>query len=88
MSIFDKLTTWLRGQPTQQAVPAAVIAGTPLPDSPLVLQMAERLRQRDLAEGGWAAEAGALSADAYLAEARRLVRGIALGDIQGGPPAP
>lgn len=89
MRILDRLTGWLRGRQAQPApVPAAIIAGMPLTDSPVVLQMAERLRQHDLAAGGWAAEAGSLPAEAYLAEARRLVRGIALGDLEGGPPAP
>jgi hypothetical protein len=89
MSVLDTLTGWLRGR-RGQSLPAssAVIDGVPLTDSPLVRAMAERLRQRDLASGGWAAEAGALPSDAYLGEAQRLVRGIALGDLAGGPPAP
>jgi hypothetical protein len=91
MSVLDSVIGWLRGrseQPSSQAVPVAVVAGEPIADSPLVLQMAERLRQRDLADGGWAAEAGALPMESYLPEARRLVRGIALGELGGGPPAP
>jgi hypothetical protein len=46
------------------------------------------LRQRDLAAGGWAAEAGSVSLESYLPEARRLVQRIALGGADGGPPAP
>ena len=60
MEILDKLTGWLRGRrPSPRSAAVAVVAGTPLPDdSPLVRQTAERLRQREQAAGGWAAEAG------------------------------
>jgi hypothetical protein len=89
MLLLDRLTGWFRGRPTSgPAAPSAIIAGTPPIDSALVQQVAERLRQRDLAAGGWAAEAGALPLESYLPEAHRLVRGIALGDIEAGPPAP
>jgi hypothetical protein len=90
MLLLDRLTGWLRGRPApaDAAAPSAIIDGTPSVDSPLVRQVAERLRQRDLAAGGWAAEAGALPLESYLPEAHRLVRGIALGDIEAGPPAP
>ena len=91
MSVLDSVLGWLRGHPEQPAsspAQAAIIAGEPIGDSPLVHRVAERLRQRDLADGGWAAEAGALPTESYLPEARRLVRGIALGDLEGGPPAP
>ena len=89
MILLDKLAGWFRGrQASPASVPSAIIAGTPSANSPLVQQVAERLRQRDLAAGGWAAEAGALPLESYLPEAHRLVRGIALGDIETGPPAP
>jgi hypothetical protein len=71
------------------SAPFAVVAGVPLPDdSPLVLLTAERLRQREQAAGGWAAEAGGLSVEAYLPEARRLVQRVALGVADGDAPAP
>ena len=64
-----------------------MVAGVPLADdSPLVRQTAERLRQREQAAGGWAAEAGGLPVEAYLPEARRLVQRVALGVSEGGPP--
>jgi hypothetical protein len=90
MTIFEKLTDWLRGpRGRPQPSPVAVVAGEPLSDdSPLVREMAERLRQRELAAGGWAAEAGGVSLEAYLPEARRLVQRIALGVGDGGPPPP
>ncbi|MFN8636040.1 MAG: hypothetical protein U0893_19505 [Chloroflexota bacterium] len=85
-----KLTGWLRGRrgaPSDAAL--AVVAGAPLSsESPVVRKMAERLRQRELAEGGWAAEAGGLPIESYLPEARRLVQRIALGVAEGGPPTP
>jgi hypothetical protein len=85
-----RLTGWLRGR---RGAPApgviAVVAGAPLSaESPVVRQMAERLRQRELAAGGWAAEAGGLPVESYLPEARRLVQRIALGVAEGGPPTP
>ena len=91
MTIKKALTDWLRGRhpadddaPTPP--PVAVIAGEPLPDdSPLVIQTAERLRQREAANGSWAAEAGGLPLEAYLPEARRLVQQVALGGGEGGP---
>jgi hypothetical protein len=90
MLIANKLTNWLRGRraaPDSRTI--AVVAGVPLADdSPLVRQTAERLRQRELADGGWAAEAGGLPVEAYLPEARRLVQRVALGVSEGGPPAP
>jgi hypothetical protein len=90
MEIVKKLTGWLRGRraaPEARAV--AVVAGVPLADdSPLVRQTAERLRQREQAAGGWAAEAGGLPVEAYLPEARRLVQQVALGVSDGGPPSP
>lgn len=90
MMMAKRLADWLRGR---RGVPAAsviaVVAGVPLADdSPLVRQTAERLRQRELASGGWAAEAGGLPVEAYLPEARRLVQRVALGMSEGGPPAP
>jgi hypothetical protein len=90
MEIVNKLTGWLRGRHTSaRGASVAVVAGTPLPDdSPLVRQTAERLRQREQAAGGWAAEAGGLPVEAYLPEARRLVQRVALGVSEGGPPAP
>lgn len=89
MILLDRLTGWFRGRPAPSTtVPAEVIAGTPPIDDALVQRVAERLRQRDQAAGGWAAEAGALPLESYLPEARRLVRGIALGDVEAGPPAP
>jgi len=90
MEIVNKLTGWLRGRrPSPRVASVAVVAGMPLPDdSPLVRQTAERLRQREQAAGGWAAEAGGLPVEAYLPEARRLVQQVALGVSEGGPPAP
>ena len=97
MTIAKKLTDWLRGRSqtrseTSSSSPAsgvAVVAGVPLSDdSPLVRQTAERLRQRQLEAGGWAAEAGALPVEAFLPEARKLVQRVALGMSSGGPPAP
>jgi len=89
MSIVKKLSIWLRGgEPVQDARPIAVVAGEPLADdSPLVRITAERLRQREQASGGWAAETGGLPVEAYLPEARRLVQRVALGS-DGGPPSP
>jgi hypothetical protein len=67
----------------------AVVDGVPLPDdSPLVQQTAERLRQREQAAGGWAAEAGGLPVEAYLPEARRLVQRVAFGLADGESPTP
>ena len=90
MQIVEKLTGWLRGRrASPNAASVAVVAGVPLTDdSPLVRQTAERLRQREQAAGGWAAEAGGLPVEAYLPEARRLVQRVALGVSEGGPPAP
>jgi hypothetical protein len=90
MVLVKKLNAWLRGRrATSAAVQVAVVAGEPLADdSPLVRQTAERLRQRELAAGGWAAESGGLPVEAYLPEARRLVQRVALGVSEGGPPAP
>ena len=90
MEMVKKLTGWLRGRrAAPRAASVAVVAGAPLSDeSPLVRQTAERLRQREQAAGGWAAEAGGLPVEAYLPEARRLVQQVALGVSQGGPPAP
>ena len=90
MEIVKKLADWLRGRRASPVVGSvAVVAGMPLADdSPLVRQTAERLRQREQAAGGWAAEAGGLPVEAYLPEARRLVQRVALGVSQGGPPAP
>jgi len=87
--LLDRVTSWLHGRRAPAvAAGAAIVAGGGPVDGRLVRQVAERLRQRDLAAGGWAAEAGALPLDAYLPEAQRLVRGIALGGVEGGPPAP
>jgi hypothetical protein len=90
MEIINKLADWLRGRRASPAAGSvAVVAGVPLTDdSPLVRQTAERLRQREQAAGGWAAEAGGLPVEAYLPEARRLVQRVALGVSEGGPPAP
>jgi hypothetical protein len=90
MEIVKKLNRWLRGRrQAPVAGPVAVVAGVPLADdSPLVRQTAERLRQREQADGGWAAEAGGLPVEAYVPEARRLVQRVALGVSDGGPPAP
>lgn len=89
MSVTSSLKNWLRGRQAVSApvTPAvAVIAGVPLDDdSPLVRETAERLRQRALAAGGWAAEAGGLPLEAYLPEARRLVQQVALGGGEGDP---
>jgi hypothetical protein len=90
MEIAKKLAGWLRGQKqASQASTIAVVAGVPLADdSPLVRQTAERLRQRQLQAGGWAAEAGGLPLEAFVPEARKLVQRVALGMSEGGPPAP
>lgn len=90
MEILNKLTDWLLGRRVSPAAGSiAIVAGVPLADdSPLVRQTAERLRQREQAAGGWAAEAGGLPVEAYLPEARRLVQQVALGVSDGGPPAP
>ena len=92
MTILDRLTEWLRGRPalpTAASGPVAVLDGVPLSDeSPAVRAVAEQLRQRDLAAGGWAAEAGGVALESYLPEARRVVQRIALGGSDGGPPAP
>src|SRR5687768_12040552 len=76
MDIVKKLGTWLSGRrASPNAGSVSVVAGVPLADdSPLVRQTAERLRQREQAAGGWAAEAGGLPVEAYLPEARRLVQ--------------
>jgi hypothetical protein len=90
MTITKKLTDWLRGRSlTTRASQVAVVAGVPLADdSPLVRQTAERLRQRQLEAGGWAAEAGGLPVEAFLPEARKLVQRVALGMGGGEAPAP
>ena len=92
MTMFDRLTEWLRGRPASSVTssePVAVLDGVPLSDeSPAVRAVAEQLRQRDLAAGGWAAEAGGVALESYLPEARRVVQRIALGGSDGGPPAP
>ena len=92
MTILDRVTDWLRGRPVSASPargPVAVLDGVPLSDdSPAVRAVAEQLRKRDLADGGWAAEAGSVTLDSYLPEARRLVQRIALGGSDGGPPAP
>lgn len=96
MSMLDRLSGWLRGRPASSAPVRAssgatltVLDGEPLSDdSPAVRAVAEQLRQRDLAAGGWAAEAGGVTLESYLPEARRLVQRIALGGSDGGPPAP
>jgi hypothetical protein len=90
MMMAKRLADWLRGRrEAPGASRIAVVAGVPLADdSPLVRQTAERLRQRELSSGGWAAEAGGLPVEAYLPEARRLVQRVALGMSEGGPPAP
>ena len=90
MQIVKKMSDWLRGRRASPvARPVVVVAGVPLADdSPLVRQTAERLRQREQAAGGWAAEAGALPVEAYVPEARRLVQRVALGLSEGGPPVP
>jgi hypothetical protein len=90
MTIVKRLTDWLRGRHRARSGESlAVVAGIPLSDdSPLIRQTAERLRQREQAAGGWAAESGGLPIEAYLPEARRLVRRVALGDSGAGPPAP
>jgi hypothetical protein len=89
MTVLEKLTAWLRGrnQPASAVAPA-IIDGLPAPEGPVVRETAERLRQRDLAAGGWAAEAGALPVESYLSDAHRLVRGVVLGETESGPPAP
>jgi hypothetical protein len=92
MAILDRLTDWLRGRtapPATTSRQVAVLDGVPLSDeSPAVRVVAEQLRQRDLAAGGWAAEAGGVALESYLPEARRVVQQIALGGSDGGPPAP
>jgi hypothetical protein len=94
MTIVKRLTDWLRGRrdsssDAPSAGSIAVVAGAPLTDdSPLVRQVAEQLRQREQAAGGWAAEAGGLPIEAYLPEARRLVQRVALGVAEGDPPTP
>lgn len=90
MMILDRLAGWLRGRPTaSSASVVAIVDGSALSDeSPAVRHVAEQLRQRDLAAGGWAAEAGGVTLESYLPEARRLVQRIALGGGDGGPPAP
>ena len=90
MVLVKKLNAWLRGRHASPvSAQVAVVAGEPLADdSPLVRQTAERLRQREQAAGGWAAESGGLPVEAYLPEARRLVQRVALGVSEGGPPAP
>jgi hypothetical protein len=94
MTILGRLSGWLRGRPATSvpaaaSSPVAVLDGVPLSDdSPAVRAVAEQLRQRDLAAGGWAAEAGGVTLESYLPEARRVVQRIALGGSDGGPPAP
>lgn len=67
----------------------AVVDGVPLTDdSPLVVRTAERLRQREQAAGGWAAESGGIPVEAYLPEARRLVQRVAFGLADGEAPTP
>ena len=90
MSMLRWLTELVRGRRAPVGVaPVTVVAGEPLADdSPLVRATAERLRQREQAAGGWAAEAGGLPVEAYLPEARRLVQRVALGVSEAGPPAP
>jgi len=88
MTVLEKLTAWLRGRNQPAAGSPAIVDGLPAPESPVVLETAERLRQRDLAAGGWAAEAGGLPVESYLPEAHRLVRGVVLGEAESGPPAP
>jgi hypothetical protein len=90
MTIVEKFSRWMRRRenaPSPASI--AVVAGFPLTDdSPLIRVTAERLRQREQAAGGWAAEAGGLPVEAYLPEARRLVQRVALGGSEGGPPTP
>lgn len=93
MAILTHLANWLRGRPAEASPTArgtvAIVDGDPLSDeAPAVRAVAEQLRKRDLAAGGWAAEAGAVPLESYLPEARRLVQRIALGGGEGGPPAP
>lgn len=91
MRILNWLIGWRhrRRAAVDEASAAPVVAASPLDeDSPVIHNVAERLRQQELAAGGWAAEAGALPAEAYVPEARRLVRAIVLGEAQSGPPAP
>ncbi|MCC7371206.1 MAG: hypothetical protein IT306_22510 [Chloroflexi bacterium] len=94
MALLEQLTNWLRGgsapAPAERPRSAvAIVDGQPLTDDhPAVRAVAEQLRQRELAAGGWAAEAGGVTLESYLPEARRLVQQIALGGADGGPPAP
>ena len=90
MQLVRRITSafgFRRGPANRTAV--AVVDGVPLADdSPLVLRTAERLRQREQAAGGWAAEAGSLPVEAYLPEARRLVQRVAFGLADGEAPTP
>ena len=89
MTLVKKLADLVRGRRDHPNRGAGAVAGQPLADdSPLVRQTAERLRQREQAAGGWAAEAGGLPVEAYLPEARRVVRQVVMGVSDGGPPAP
>jgi hypothetical protein len=86
---LERLSGWLRRRDAPQGTGSmAIVAGLPPADGPLVQKIAERLRQGDLVAGGWSAEAGALPLESYVPEAQRLVRGIALGGNEAGPPAP
>ncbi|MCC6174493.1 MAG: hypothetical protein IT305_04240 [Chloroflexi bacterium] len=86
LQMFGRLPDWLRGTRAVSGVPGPAAHTTP--SNPVVLRLAEQLRQRRLAAGGWAAEAGGLAPEAFVEEADRLVRAITLGDAQGGPPTP
>ncbi len=57
-------------------------------EAALVRRLSEVLYREELKQGGWAAEIGSLGPGAYRGEASWILREVALGNAQSGPPTP
>jgi hypothetical protein len=86
--MFGALATYLGRLIGARRELASAEAATRRGSEASVRRMADRLYHQALAEGGWATEVGAVGPDAFRDEAAWLLREVALGNAQAGPPTP
>jgi hypothetical protein len=83
--LFNKLKQWQLALRERSDAPTE---RTRREEQALLDQLCETLYREDLKQGGWGAEVGSVGPEVYRREAAWILREVALGNAQQGPPTP
>jgi hypothetical protein len=84
-TLFNKLKQW---QLALRERSLGGSQGTRREEQALLDRLCETLYREEVKQGGWVAEVGSVGPQVYRHEAAWILREVALGNAQQGPPTP